>query len=329
MIDNMLPGSNFRYKDITLLISLTVIALILTFGALPDTNLLWRELQNSGHTFLFILVAILILLLLRDASKVFWRTPFKLYTATFSISLLIAVTIELMQLITHGDANKMDIVRDLAGIVVGLGLYASIDPELQTYGAKTGKRMRIGVVTLSFFVFTVSMFPLSFLSASYVQRGNAFPVVVDLTMNWMQPFLRLKNASIILSEGKKTKIDDEVLFTRVEFKHGNYPGISIIETFPDWSAYKALTITVYSKLSQPFNLVLRIHDDQHNYAYSDRFNTTLTINNGTNHFNILLEDIKKAPASREMNMMRIKEITLFSAQPVEILYFYLGKMRLK
>ncbi|MDH5611238.1 MAG: hypothetical protein OEY66_02120 [Gammaproteobacteria bacterium] len=307
-----------------------VIVFVLLFGKLPDSNLFWRELQNSGHTLLFIPIAVFILLLLQDASKVFWQNPFKLYMAACLISLLIGIIIELIQLIMSRDASLIDVVRDLTGIIVGLGLRASVDPELLTYRMKAGKKMATRIVMLSFFVFAVSMSPLALISASYLQREIAFPVIVDLTANWMQPFLRLNNAVIDLPESsEEIRIDKEGQLTRVEFKRGIYPGVSIIETFPDWSAYRVLTIIVYSKLMQPFELILRIHDDQHNDDYSDRFNSELAINEGVNYFHILLEDIEKAPLNREMNMTQIKGVTLFSALPADGLQFYVGAMRLE
>ena len=329
MMDIVSFSLNFRFKYITLLATLVVMVLVLTFGALPDINLFWREVQNSGHTILFVMIAILVLLLLRDTAKFFSQKSFKLYIAAFFISLLIGVTIELVQLITHSDASKIDVVRDLAGIIIGLGLYATTDPELKACGLKSEKRIRAGIITLTFCVFIASMFPLAFLSAAYVQRETAFPVVVDLTANWTRPFLRLKNAVINLPESMKVIVDGEDQLTRIDFKRGTYPGVSIIETYPDWSTYKVLTIIIYSNLIQSFDLTLRIHDDKHNYAYSDRFNATQTINNGSNYFRILLEDIKNSPSNREMNMTRIKELILFSAQPAEGLHFYVGKMRLE
>lgn len=317
-----------HYKHITPLATLFAIILILIFGALPDTSLFWQETQNTGHTILFILITLLILSLLRDTTRLFQRNPFKFYITSCFISLLIGIIIELLQSITHSDASKMDVVRDLAGIIVAIGLYAATDSNLQSYHLKSKRWTKAGILTLSFCTFTASMLPLAFLSVAYVQRETAFPVIVDLTTSWSQPFLRLKNAAIYLPEDQKIKIDGEAPLTRVDFKHGIYPGVSIVETTPDWSAYKALMIVIYSKLNRPFELVLRIHDDKHNYNYADRFNTALTINKGTNYFHILLDDIKKAPMQREMDMMRIKEITIFSTQSVEKLHFYIGKIRL-
>jgi VanZ family protein len=58
------------------------------------------------------------------------------------------VVVELLQLLMHREASVVDIVRDFAGIVVGLSLYASIDPELRIYSLMSEKRLRAGVIML-------------------------------------------------------------------------------------------------------------------------------------------------------------------------------------
>jgi len=327
--NNVLPSSNFRYNRITLLAVLAVMVLTLMFSALPDINLFWRELQNTGHTLFFIPVVILVLMLLRDTTIFFGCRPIKLYMAACTISLLVGTAIELIQLIIDRDANPMDIMRDLAGILTGLGLYASTDPELQKHPLMPEKWLRAIIVTLSFGVFSASMLPLALLSTAYAQRQAAFPLVVDLTASWMRPFLQLKNAVIHEPDSGEISIDEKNRLTRIDLKKGSYPGLSVIEPFPDWSAYKTLTIIAYSKLVQPIDLTLRIHDEHHNYAYTDRFNIQITLTEGTNYFQIPLEDIKRAPVNRQMNMARIKNITFFSANPAEGMYFYVGQMRLE
>lgn len=322
-------NSNFRYKHVVLLSALIAAVLIQVFAELPDTRLIWQELQNSAHTVVFAPIAILILLLLQEAPNFFWQTPIKLYIAAGSISLLIAILTELMQLFTARDASLMDFVRDLAGILVGLGLYATIDSRIQAHRLMSEKKLKTGIFILSVFLFTASMLPLAFLSFAYLQRDAEFPVVANLSANWTQPFLHLNNAVISTDANNESQIEAETRLTRVTFKRGIYPGFAIIETTSDWSAYSTFTLEIYSNKVQPFELVLRIHDEQHNYAYTDRFNTVLTINKGKNFFHIPLEAIKKAPADRAMDMKKIKEFMLYSAQPAKGLSFYSGAMRLE
>lgn len=329
MINTVPVSFNFRYKYVTLLSALIAAILILVFAELPDTRLFWRELQNSAHTMVFALITLLILVLLRETPHFFWRTPFKLYITAGSISLLLATLTELIQLFTARDASLIDFVRDLAGTLFGLGLYATIDSRLQTHQLMTAKKLKAGIIVLSFFLFTASMLPLAFLSGAYLQRQAEFPIVADLSARWTQPFLRLHNAVINTNANYDALVEAESRLTHVTFKRGIYPGFSIIETISDWSAYRTFRLAIYSKQNQPFELVLRVHDAQHNHAHTDRFNTALTINKGINYFHIPLEAIKKAPANRQMNMAKIESLTLFSAQPAEGLSFYSGAMRLE
>lgn len=321
--------TNFRYRDITLLITLTVIVLILVFGTLPDSTLLWRELQNSGHTLLFIPIAVLVLLLLRDAGNYYLRSPFRLYFAACFISLVIGIVIELLQMMTQGDSSGNDVLRDFSGIVIGLGMVASTDPDLLKIKSMSARRLRAVYLAAALCVFSVSMTPLAFLSVAYVQRERSFPVVVDLSANWTRHFLRLRNAVLDLHERKEVHAGVEGRFTRIDFKGGTYPGVSVLESYPDWSDYKVLKMVIFSELKQPYDLVLRIHDDRHDHDYDDRFNRVLSVDRGINDFHISLDEIKKAPSGREMNMKKIREITLFSAVQAEGLHFYLSAMRLE
>lgn len=327
---NAVPLSlNFCCKHVALLSALVAAILILVFAELPGNRLFWLELQNSAHTVVFTSITILILMLLRETSFFFWRNSFKYYIAAGTISLLIAILTELIQLFTARDSSLIDFARDLTGIVVGLGLYATLDSRLQTHRWMSIKKLKAGILLLTVFLFTASMWPLASLSAAYLQHDAKFPTVADLSAKWTQPFLRLHNAVISTDVNNDAQVETENRLTRVTFKRGSYPGFSIIETTSDWSAYSTFILTIYSKQNQPFELVLRVHDAQHNYSYTDRFNTALTVNKGINYFRIPLEAIKNAPAGRKMDMKKIQEFTLFSAQPAEGLFFYSGAMRLE
>lgn len=311
-------------RKIGLLSALAVVVLIVLFGELSDNSLFWREVQNSGHTFLFAVAAVLILLLLQDSSVALRRAPLKRYVVAGLISLLVGVLTELGQLLIGSDSTTMDVVRDLAGIVAGLGLFASIDKTLQPHWLKLRQSVKIGIVALFIGVFAAGLFPLAHLSAAYVQRKQAFPVIFDLKAEWTVPFIRTKNAVV-----KASTAEQIVRLVHVQFEPGIYPGVSMIEPYPDWTLYEALTLEIYSEQAGTFDLIVRVHDEKHNHAYSDRFNKRLRVKAGENHFSIALHDIESAPADREMDMTRISEIVLFVEKPVVPISFYLGAMRLE
>jgi hypothetical protein len=110
---------------------------------------------------------------------------------------------------------------------------------------------------------------------------------------------------------------------------GDYPGLTIVEPYPDWSLYENLIIEIYSENTRTFDLVLRVHDESHNNIYSDRYNKVLKIKTGKNGFHIPLRDIESAPADRKMDMGRISELVLFASKPAKALDFVLGEIRLE
>jgi hypothetical protein len=55
----------------------------------------------------------------------------------------------------------------------------------------------------------------------------------------------------------------------------------------------------------------QIHDESEMQHYNDRYNTTLPLNPGWNSFQIDLQQLKKAPASRQMDMNSISKVGLF------------------
>ena len=317
-------------KQIGLWAALIAVVLTVLFGELPDNSLFWQEVQNSGHTFLFAVAAVLILLLLQDSSAKFRRTPLKLYVAAGLFGLLAGVLTEVVQLLIGSDSSIMDVMRDLTGIVAGLGLFASVDKTLQPHWLKSRQGVKVGLVVLSISIFTAGLFPLAHLSAAYVQRNEAFPVIFDLKADWAASFIEIKNAVVKASvDQQEGNADHLKRLVFVQFKPGIYPGVSMIEPYPDWSLFEALTLDIYSEQAGTFDLVVRVHDEKHSHAYSDRFNKRLVVEVGENHFHIPLHEIEHAPTGREMDMTRISEIVLFAEQPVVPVSFYLGVMRLE
>jgi hypothetical protein len=66
----------------------------------------------------------------------------------------------------------------------------------------------------------------------------------------------------------------------------------------------------------------------HDSEFSDRFNRRIILKPGLNHISINLEDIRKSPATRPMDMGNVTRICFFAtgiAKPVTV---YLDNIRL-
>jgi hypothetical protein len=320
----MMVMLNQRHKFIVSLLFYSAVVLFvpgILFMRLPGDSMLWREFQNAGHTPLFGLVALVILFGLRVYIPAARDRPLYGYLVSAVVSLGIGVMSEFGQLLTDRDPSVYDVLRDLVGIIAGLGITAGIDPRMKPLWGKLRWELQPGTVILSCILFAASLFPLVRLAIASIQRNEAFPVIIDFEAGWSKPFLQLQHA--VLGSVTENQLSQLVL------KPARYPGVSMVEPCPDWSAFESLTFVIHSTQSLPFQLVLRIHDKLHNQDHADRFNRTLIVRHGENRFRIPLAEIRNAPAGREMDMARITGLTLFAVDTVQPVNFYIGPLRLE
>jgi len=312
------------------LFALSVTVLIALFGRLPGETLLWRELQNTAHVPLFGFVAVATLGSLRELVPMFRDRPVIGYLVAAVAALALGLLTEYGQMLTHREPSISDVMRDLAGIITGLGIYAAIDSRMEAVWRRQGRGLRALTVTLCCFVLAISLFPLARLAASYLERNAAFPVIVDFRESWSRVFVECTSAVLTkLSTGEQLSPVTNRETTRLDLTPGRYPGVSVIEPYPDWRSFAYLTFVIYSPQRQPLGLVLRIHDASHDQAHSDRFNRRLEIRPGENRFRIPLAEVENAPVGRHMDMSRIAGIALFSAELSASASLYLDTLGLE
>ena len=320
-----------RHCMLTLSLSITVtIVAAITFWQLPGNSLLWRELQNTGHTPLFGCLALAILFILRESFPPVRGNPLLAYPLAGIASLALGIFIELGQLLTHRDPSVSDVLRDLAGIIAALSIYAGIDSRLVSVWHRQHKGLRAGTIALGCCLFLGGLVPLGQQIMVSLQRDSAFPVIIDPGADWSGAFLQFDHATLALVPAPErwTSVSGQHV-ARLVLKPARYPGIAVIEPYPDWSAFANLRFTLYSSETRPFDLVLRIHDQLHDQAYSDRFNLELRVMPGENVFRIPLASIQYAPADRSMDLKRIAGLMLFAIDITSPVEFYLDTMRLE
>ena len=91
-----------------------------------------------------------------------------------------------------------------------------------------------------------------------------------------------------------------------------YPGVSLEEPWPDWSGYRELRLTVRNNEDAPVEVVLRVHDRAHTYAFGDRYNETFSLPpRRLTTLRVPLSRIQHAPAGRLMNLRQIASVILY------------------
>lgn len=278
-ISRIFPKKYYKY-----IVILVVVALLFSPPVIIES--LWlREAINSGHSILFVLLSFVLY------SQVNVRRPQSRpvikYLFVIITCFIVGVMIELLQTAVHREASLDDLYGNSFGIMAGICLHAAIDQQ----SAHRRKIIAALFVISSMSFLLAGMAPLIQLSWHYLERKNAFPVIVDLESNWSTSF--------------------------VHHDKGDYPGLSIIEPEPDWSGYRTLKLSLQSNNKTDIDLVVRIHDRAHTQEYIDRFNMKLTIAPGFNEIHIPVKDIRNGPAERELSMNHISGVILYSSKTDE------------
>lgn len=312
----------FSFTGIVLLL------LFVQFAQLPNYSLLWREIQNLGHIPLFACIALLCFYLLQHLVKI--KNKYKYYLYTLVLSLGMGIAVEVVQFYTGRDAEVGDVLRDLLGIVMALSFYAIVElHHKEKLMQKNYFHQRFFLSLLLLVLFVISLFPLARLSWAYIQRNEAFPVIVDFTQHWPEVFLHkhyvqmnVVNAPVLWATMTDQKVE------RIQFeKGGSYPGVTLDEPFADWSTYRRLVIDLYT--TSVDNLDIRISDRQHNQQYTDRFNASYVLHPGENIISIPLAKVKKSPHGRMMDMKQIYNMALFTNNITSPFSIYIKQIQLE
>ena len=174
-----------RQQGSSLMLSVLLAAGVSTimFVQLPCQSLLCRELQNSGHVVLFAIMVAVFIAIIRYSRFAAVGRPLADYWIAGGVMIVVAVLTELGQLITQRDPDLIDMLRDAAGIAVGLGLYALADPGLSL--RKQGRRLlQAGLLTAIVALMAAGFYPLLKTVSATLQRNQAFPVIADFGAGW-------------------------------------------------------------------------------------------------------------------------------------------------
>lgn len=275
-----------------------VFILLLVAALLPGQILagyIPASAQDSGHIILGAVVAALLsgVAAIRTGKYGFLRVL--VFTAIF------LVVVELLQIPLARTASLLDLLLGMSGAVSVLLFMAS-----STQRNLAWKRccQALGVLLL-----VLALLPLLFTSTAYIARNLRFPVLADFSSAFGKLFLRSQGAELTQQQWSS---EGEVFPARLCLYSGYWPGISVDHVVPDWRGYKKLSVVLFSDLAEPVKMELRVHDKQHNNKFDDRYNYAFSVHPGINRIEIMLEDIRRAPVSRDMDMHSIQGIMLFS-----------------
>jgi hypothetical protein len=312
------------------LLLLVVLLLILAVGDAPERSMFMDALFDAGHTPLFGGVVLAVLGLLRARAS--GASDRALRWRAFLLTTAIGAVTELLQVFQgNREPSLIDLVRDAAGAAAFLLLLRRRHPVSGTGGPRPilghpWMAWSAGVLLLA-----ASAANLGLTTAAYVARDRAMPSLAAFDGAWWERWFVETHDSSLTAQASPAGLDGSFAepLARLDLRSGTYPGIGIVEPHPDWSGYRRLIITIVSDLDAPLPIAIRVHDAAHDQRYEDRFNRALTVVPGVNRFPIALDDIRRAPDRREMDMRRIRGVLLFAYQRTQPTHLYLAPIRLE
>ncbi len=282
-------------RRLLLLLVLLVIAAALLFVPLPiPPNYAGRTIENAGHTPLFMLITLCVLFYLRAE---FALKGARLYAFAFAIGAGGGFLSEVIQKPLHRDASWEDVVSDVIGVLLALALFALFDR-----GARLTRSMRIVTVVVLLGCATIYLTPIVTMARAYVHRNGQFPVIADFSVNDEREWL--------VGYGINRSVVRGAL--NIEFHADEFPGISLHEPVPDWTKYRTLALDVENPDADPLVLTVRVHDRGHGKYFNDRYNRSFDLAPQERRtLRIPLDEIRRGPRDRLMNLQQISDITMF------------------
>ncbi len=294
-------------------VALALLALVHLVGP-PRRTLAWVTALDVGHAPLFGAIALAMLQFLL-ASPFASRGRARLYGLAWLAAVALGAGSELLQLGADRNPDPRDVWSDALGAAACLLAASTFDPHTP-FSAASRKRARAICRALALLLLLLAFAPAVRVADSYAARAAAFPALCDFAGTWEADFIATHRAGFAYTSS--TRQDGaEVPALRLDFEPALYSAFKLIEPYPDWTGYQRLRLVLRSELDHPVDLVLRIHDRAHDDRYADRFNRRLTILPGQNAFAIPLDEIRRAPDAREMDLSAIARLSVFALAPAE------------
>jgi len=261
-------------------------------------------LFNSGHAVVFAAVALALLVILRRL----WpeRSPVFHFVAAGLGACALGAGVEVVQYFGPRDADLGDVGRDALGAAAAMVAAAGWERRAR-WGWSLGL---LGVV-----LFGAAFTPVFALAAARLHRAAEFPRLAEFDSWREQPLFSWQGSEVTVGPAPAGWTGhDPGSVCRIRFESGNYPGFTLNEVARDWTGYTFLVFEVYQEEAETEPLLFRTEDREHNQAYNDRYNAVFRIPPGHTTIRIPLEDIRRAPEGREMDLTSMKGMTFFSDQ---------------
>jgi len=164
-----------------------------------------------------------------------------------------------------------------------------------------------------------ALYPLIKNTIDWMSARSSFPVLANFETpfeieRWDGEGLEIK------------KLEDGNRLLKKSFLTKSYSTIIFVHFPSNWEGYDCLKFVIQNPGLDKIPLRMWISDQQHNETnreYFDRFSHKITITPGRHTIEIPIEKLRRAPRNRDMDISKIAEIGIFTANllaPAELLF---------
>jgi hypothetical protein len=302
-------GRLVRLPTSLFVVMIAALSLTVLYVELPGRPLILHSVQKLGHPLVFGLITLGLFVIRRQRQSDGGLLGD--YLPTLLIATALGFMTEVSQVVTHRDPAVKDFMLDLRGILCALSLLAAFDPRL--HSRSTHQRARSGFLLLAGLIGVVTLAPLGWVTAAYVQRGLSAPTVfaprssLDLllvSLTDTSPDLGPLPTAYAHSNGERA--------LRVPLTTRPYSGVSLDEPLSDWRRYQQLRIDVTNPTKAELPLHIRVQDRAHDGDYADRYEGLQVVPPLSRRtLEISLTDIVSGPLRRPLDLSRIGAVSLY------------------
>ncbi len=290
---------------------LIVVPVLFVGGPDLSSSLFFQNIWNFGHITFF---AVLLLLIQLFKPILGWKQ----WLWVTLIAAAVGMVIEVVQHFIGRNFSIADVMHNLYGVWLGL-----------FFGQKSS-RLVWSLRVISLLLIAPSAWFIMDSGISHMAMCAQFPQLNSFETRHEVEILRASNSEVNINPTDELHTDGS-RSAHIRLGTRPYSGVSMVAGWGDWGLYTELRMDVYNPQSEPLALVVKISDYEHDrrgYRFDDRVNRRVTVGSGWNELRIAVDDIRRAPNGRLMQMDDIGNMVIFSARLSESREFYLDHIRL-
>ncbi len=221
-------------------------------------------------------------------------------------TLILGTLVEFFQYGVDRTPDTGDIFRDMMGACIAIGFLLPIRKSVPKIPMRIFRTALIVLLASQFYPIVIDLI-------DEHQARRDFPILSD----FQTPFQihRWTGDADITIESHIGRQGNRAM--RVALTTQMYSGTAL-KYFPaDWRQYQWFQFRIYNPSADAITITCRIHDKRHTQGvqrYQDRFNTTRSVAQGWNTITISLEEVRRAPDNRQMDLSQIYGVGIFASR---------------